>query len=175
MNCGFKPPTEKRELPLVTDMEGVFDVLIFLVKDVYKAPVWIQQLMLSARILLKETVENYLDYHIDYKLDQVTQEHRLVGLIYLLRDVLFFDDDPPRTEEDKMKRYNEVLKELIDFLPSVFVSALGSDRTKIGSEHLLQIFQQPKLNKQLSYILLDIVVLELFPELIQPNSFKGNT
>ncbi|BFZ02791.1 hypothetical protein BsWGS_05830 [Bradybaena similaris] len=148
MNCGFNPPTVKKDLPQVKDIEGIFDTLIYLLKDVYKAPLWVHQLMLGGRILLKETLENYVNYHIDYKLAQVTQEHRLVSLIHLLRDVLFFDDDSPRTDLDKINRYNQVLKEFLNFLPSVLVSALGPDRTTTGCEHLLKIFQQPKLNKQ---------------------------
>ncbi|CAL1530450.1 unnamed protein product [Lymnaea stagnalis] len=166
MNFGFNPPSSKKDLThYVKDLEGAFDYLVFLIREVFKAPRWFQQLTLSARILLKETVENYLDYHIDYKLAQVTQEHRLVSLIHLLRDILFFDEDPPRTDEDKRKRYEKALKELIDFIPSPLTSALSVSKTKEGCELLLQIFQQPKLNKQLSYVLLDVVVQELFPEL----------
>lgn len=56
-----------------------------IVKEVYKAPLWVHRLMLTARILLKGTVESYVDHHIVFKLAQVTQEHRLVSLIHLLR------------------------------------------------------------------------------------------
>ncbi|XP_055877847.1 sorting nexin-14-like isoform X3 [Biomphalaria glabrata] len=166
MNFGFQPPSSKRDLPhQVKDIDGAFDYLLFLLKNVFRAPEWFMGLMFSARILLKETVENYLDYHIEYKLSQVTQEHRLVGLVNLLKEILFFDDDPPRSDEDKRIRYASAYKELLDFLPDVLHTALGNSNTREGCELLLQIFQQPKLNKQLSYVLLDIVVQELFPEL----------
>ncbi|KAH9495459.1 Sorting nexin-14 [Bulinus truncatus] len=166
MNFGFNPPISKRDLPhQVKDIDGAFDYLLFLLKDVFRAPVWFMGLMYSARIVLKETVESYLDWHIEYKLTQVTQEHRLVSLIHLLRDVLFFDDEPPRNDEDKKIRYELAYKGLQDFLPDLLQSALGTSNTQDGCQLLLQIFQQPKLNKQLSYVLLDIFVQELFPEL----------
>ncbi|XP_059174499.1 sorting nexin-14-like isoform X2 [Physella acuta] len=166
MNYGFNPPQSKKDvLHQMTDIDGPFDSLLFILKNIFGAPLFLQQVMLSLRILLKETVESYLNQHIENKLSQVTQEHRLVSLIHLLKDVLFNDNDPPRTDKDKEQRYNKALQEMVEFLPGLLTSALGPTKTTNGCELLLNIFQQPKLNKQLSYVLLDIVIQELFPEL----------
>lgn len=40
---------------------------------------------MTGRILFKNTLEAYTDYYLQYKLNQVVQEHRLVSLITLLR------------------------------------------------------------------------------------------
>ncbi|GFR71743.1 sorting nexin-14 [Elysia marginata] len=166
MNLPFDPLPCKNESAVdLLELDGVFDAFVYLAKQIYKAPSWLYQLVLSARILVKDTVEVYVEHYLDFKIGQVTQEHRLVRLVHLLRDVLFFDDEPPRTDEDKKQRYQQTLEELIDFIPAPVAAALGQRCTRTGSEFLLNIFQQPKLNKQLTYVLLDILLLELFPEL----------
>ena len=50
----------------------------------YNIPDWCHHLLLTARMFVKSTLESYLDWYIGMKIDQVTQEHRLVGLIKLL-------------------------------------------------------------------------------------------
>lgn len=40
---------------------------------------------MTGRILFKNTLEAYTDSYLQYKLNQVVQEHRLVSLITLLR------------------------------------------------------------------------------------------
>ncbi|KAK3774463.1 hypothetical protein RRG08_000416 [Elysia crispata] len=168
MNLSFDPPSSRNEFTLdLIEIDGVFDAFVYLAKQIYGAPYWLYQLVLSARILVKETIEVYADHYLDYKIGKITQEHRIISLVHLLRDVLFFDDEPPRTDEAKKERYDKTLEELIDFIPGPVAAALGQRCTRRGSEFLLNIFQQPKLNKQLTYVLLDILVVELFPELTQ--------
>lgn len=52
---------------------------------VFHIPDWLHHLMMTGRILLKNTLEAYTDHYLHYKLNQVVQEHRLVSLITLLR------------------------------------------------------------------------------------------
>lgn len=150
-----------------SDMEGIYDTLIYIARFVYQVPDWIHHLLYTARLFVKQTLEAYLDWYIDYKVHMVTQEHRLVSLIHLLRDVLFFDNDPPRTDDDKKQRYQEAEAGCLDFLPKPAVLAIGEKNHREGTLLVLEALQQPKLNKQLSYVFLDIFMSELFPELLQ--------
>ena len=52
---------------------------------VFHIPDWLHHLLMGGRILFKNTLEAYTDYYLQYKLNQVVQEHRLVSLITLLR------------------------------------------------------------------------------------------
>lgn len=52
---------------------------------VFHIPDWLHHLLMTGRILFKNTLEAYTDYYLQYKLNQVVQEHRLVSLITLLR------------------------------------------------------------------------------------------
>ncbi|CAG2223390.1 SNX14 [Mytilus edulis] len=95
--------------------------------------------------------------------DQTVEYQDLDGifdvLIYI--DVLFFDSDSPRTDEQKKERYHKTLAEALKFLPI----KLWENQTLNMEKLIVDILQQPKLNKQLSYVFLDIFIQELFPEL----------
>lgn len=52
---------------------------------VYCVPDWVHHMLYTARMFVKQTFEEYVDWFIDLKVSQVTQEHRLVSLINLLR------------------------------------------------------------------------------------------
>ncbi|KAL8561662.1 hypothetical protein ACOMHN_001394 [Nucella lapillus] len=167
-NSGFAPPLNKVEKPAdatTFEVEGFFDSLIYFAREVYSVPEWMHHTLVTARMLVKNSVESYLEGYLDNKVTQVTQEHRVISLVHLLRDVLFFDTDPPRTDEQKKRRYEEALNGFIDFIPSYVASVVGSRKTVEGSKFLVDVFQKPKLNKQLSYVMLDILITELFPEL----------
>lgn len=148
---------------------GVYDTIIYVARFVYAVPDWCHHLLLTARMFVKVTLESYLDWYIGNKIEQVTQEHRLVGLIKLLEDVLFHDTDPPRTDEQKRERLEQTIQDCLDFFPQPVVSAIGAENHERGTKLIVNALQQPKLNKQLSYVLLDIVITELFPELTAPS------
>lgn len=52
---------------------------------VFHMPDWLHHVLSAGRILCKQTLEAYMDQYLQYKLDQILQEHRLVSLITLLR------------------------------------------------------------------------------------------
>ncbi|XP_052220353.1 sorting nexin-14-like isoform X2 [Dreissena polymorpha] len=145
-------------------VEGIYDTLIYIARNVYCVPVWLHHVLYTARMFVKETLEGYLDWYIDHKVTMVTQEHRLVSLVHLLRDVLFYDTSPPRMDDEKTARFQETLTSCLNFLPKAAVLAMGDELHQAGTQTILNCLQQPKLNKQLSYAFLDIVILELFPE-----------
>lgn len=51
-----------------------------------------------------------------------------------------------------------------EFLPSILVSVLTKKCNDHGADIIHDVIQHPLLNKQLSYVLLDAVLFELFPE-----------
>ncbi|WAR03375.1 SNX14-like protein [Mya arenaria] len=139
------------------NVEGVYDTIIYIARYVFEVPVWLHHCLYTARMFMKETLEGYLDWYIEHKVAMVTQEHRLVSLIHLLRDVL--------TDDEKRQRYDEVVQGCLDFLPKGAVLAMGEEKHRAGSLTVVHCLQQPKLNKQLSYVFLDILMTELFPEI----------
>ncbi|XP_053457628.1 sorting nexin-14 isoform X6 [Nycticebus coucang] len=149
----------------VMTIEGVYDYLMYVGRVVFQVPDWLHHLLMGTRILFKNTLEMYTDYYLQCKLEQLFQEHRLVSLITLLRDAIFCENTEPRSPQEKQKGAKQTFEEMMNYIPDVIVKCIGEE-TKYESIRLLfDGFQQPVLNKQLTYVLLDIVIQELFPEL----------
>ncbi|XP_036448460.1 sorting nexin-14-like isoform X4 [Colossoma macropomum] len=168
-NANRSEVTEKRHnqnyfMEMIT-VEGVYDYLMFVGRVVFHIPDWLHHLLMGGRILFKNTLEAYTDYYLQNKLDQVFQEHRVVSLITLLRDAVFCENSEPRSLEDKQKRAKKTFEEMRNYIPDFLGKCIGEDAKYEGIRLLFDGLQQPVLNKQLTYILLDIAIQELFPEL----------
>lgn len=146
-------------------VEGVYDYLMYVGRVVFHIPDWLHHLLSGGRMLFKNTLETYTDYYLQYKLDQILQEHRAVSMITLLRDAVFCENSEPRSCEDKQKRAKKTFEEMMNYIPDFIVKCIGEEAKYEGVRLLFDGLQQPVLNKQLTYVLLDIAVLELFPEL----------
>ena len=80
-------------------------------------------------------------------------------------DNLFFSNDPPRREEDVRERLQEAVDRLLDYPPPLLKKIIGDERFQTGTVTIVEGLQCRELNKQLFFKLLDLIVLELFPEL----------
>ncbi|XP_029682801.1 sorting nexin-14 isoform X8 [Takifugu rubripes] len=149
----------------MTTVDGVYDYLMYVARVVFHIPDWLHHLLMTGRILFKNTLEAYTDHCLHYKLNQVVQEHRLVSLITLLRDNVFCESSPPRSLEEKQMRAKRTFEEMMSYIPDFLGKCMGEEAKYEGIRLLFDGLQQPILNKQLTYVLLDIAIQELFPEL----------
>ncbi|XP_006870707.1 PREDICTED: sorting nexin-14 isoform X2 [Chrysochloris asiatica] len=146
-------------------VEGVYDYLMYVGRVVFQVPDWLHHFLMGTRILFKNTLEMYTDYFLQCKLEQLFQEHRLVSLITLLRDAVFCENTQPRSLQDKQKQAKQSFEEMMNYIPDLIVKCIGKEAKYESIRLLFDGLQQPVLNKQLTYVLLDIVIQELFPEL----------
>ncbi|XP_064025439.1 sorting nexin-14 isoform X4 [Pogoniulus pusillus] len=149
----------------VMTVEGVYDYLMYVGRVVFRIPDWLHHLLMGGRILFKNTLELYTDYYLHCKLEQLFEEHRLVSLITLLRDAVFCENSEPRSLQDKQKRAKQTFEEMMRYIPDLIGKCIGEEAKYEGIRLLFDGMQQPVLNKQLTYVLLDIAIQELFPEL----------
>uniref|UniRef100_A0A8C4TNC7 Sorting nexin 14 n=1 Tax=Falco tinnunculus TaxID=100819 RepID=A0A8C4TNC7_FALTI len=168
-NANRSENTERRQnqnyfMEMMT-VEGVYDYLMYVGRVVFHIPDWLHHLLMGGRILFKNTLELYTDYYLHYKLEQLFQEHRLVSLITLLRDAVFCENTEPRSLQDKQKRAKQTFEEMMRYIPDLICRCIGEEAKYEGIRLLFDGMQQPVLNKQLTYVLLDIGIQELFPEL----------
>nr|XP_009933956.1 PREDICTED: sorting nexin-14 [Opisthocomus hoazin] len=168
-NANRAENTERRQnqnyfMEMMT-VEGVYDYLMYVGRVVFRIPDWLHHLLMGGRILFKNTLELYTDYYLHYKLEQLFQEHRLVSLITLLRDAVFCENTEPRALQDKQKRAKQTFEEMMRYIPDLIGKCIGEEAKYEGIRLLFDGMQQPVLNKQLTYVLLDIGIQELFPEL----------
>ncbi|XP_065537376.1 sorting nexin-14 isoform X2 [Lathamus discolor] len=168
-NANRSENTERRQnqnyfMEMMT-VEGVYDYLMYIGRVVFHIPDWLHHLLMGGRILFKNTLELYTDYYLHCKLEQLSEEHRMVSLITLLRDAVFCENTEPRSLQDKQKRAKQTFEEMMRYIPDLIGKCIGEEAKYEGIRLLFDGMQQPVLNKQLTYVLLDIGIQELFPEL----------
>ncbi|NXI45313.1 SNX14 protein, partial [Galbula dea] len=170
-NANRSENTERRQnqnyFMEVLTVEGVYDYFMYVGRVVFHIPDWLHHFLMGGRILFKSTVELYTDYYLHCKLEQLFEEHRLVSLITLLRDAVFCENTEPRSLQDKQKRAKQTFEEMMRYIPDWIGKCIGEEAKYEGIRLLFDGMQQPVLNKQLTYVLLDIGIQELFPELIK--------
>uniref|UniRef100_A0A671L118 Sorting nexin-14-like n=1 Tax=Sinocyclocheilus anshuiensis TaxID=1608454 RepID=A0A671L118_9TELE len=147
------------------EVDGVYDFMMYIGRVVFHMPDWLHHFLSGARILLKRTLEVYVGHYFQFKLEQIMQEHCLVSLITLLRDAVFCESTEECSPEDKQRRAKHTFEEMMNYLPGLVGKCIGEEAKYEGVKMLFNTIQQPLLNKQMTYVLLDIAVQELFPEL----------
>uniref|UniRef100_A0A672JZU4 Sorting nexin-14-like n=1 Tax=Sinocyclocheilus grahami TaxID=75366 RepID=A0A672JZU4_SINGR len=78
---------------------------------------------------------------------------------------VFCESTEERSLEDKQRRAKQTFEEMMNYLPGLVGKCIGEEAKYEGVKMLFNTIQQPLLNKQMTYVLLDIAVQELFPEL----------
>ncbi|XP_062508311.1 sorting nexin-14-like isoform X2 [Corticium candelabrum] len=145
-------------------LDGVADIVLYLVREVWCVPSWLHHVLYCAKLLGQNTFEAFLDSFLCGKMDIILREDYLVDIIHLLRDTLFFDKDPPRTSDQIRERSIETLEELIKYPPHIVAKLLGDENYREGMTTIFEALQHPELNQHLFFILLDMIVKEVFPE-----------
>uniref|UniRef100_A0A672GZR6 Sorting nexin-14-like n=1 Tax=Salarias fasciatus TaxID=181472 RepID=A0A672GZR6_SALFA len=158
-------PGRRRDQADVMKVDGMYDYMMYVGHVVFHVSDWLHHMLVAGRILFKSTFEAYMDQYMQSKLDQILQEHRVVSLITQLRDAIFCENSEERTAEAKQTRAKQTFEEMMKYLPDFVGRCIGEDAKYEGIQLLFEALQQPLLNKQMTYVLLDIAVLELFPEL----------
>ncbi|XP_041832470.1 sorting nexin-14-like isoform X2 [Melanotaenia boesemani] len=161
-------PTHKHNRNYFMEMmpvDGMYDYMMFVGRVVFHVSDWLHHFLAAGRILFKNTFEAYMDQYMQSKLEQILQEHRMVSLITQLRDAVFCENNEERTPEDKQVRAKRTFEEMMRYLTDFVGRLIGEENRYEGVQLLFDCLQQPLLNKQMTYVLLDIAMLELFPEL----------
>uniref|UniRef100_A0A3B4AQJ3 Uncharacterized protein n=1 Tax=Periophthalmus magnuspinnatus TaxID=409849 RepID=A0A3B4AQJ3_9GOBI len=146
-------------------VDGLYDYLMYIGRVVFHIPDWLHHLLMGGRILFKNTLEAYSHHYLQSKLSQVLEEHRIVSLITLLRDAVFCESSQSRSAQEKHKRAKKAFEEMLSYIPDIIGKCIGEEAKYEGVCLLFDGLQQPVLNKQLTYVLLDLTIQEVFPEL----------
>ncbi|XP_045112989.1 sorting nexin-14-like isoform X3 [Portunus trituberculatus] len=152
--------------PALMNVVGVFDTVLYLVVRVYGLSRNALRWLMCVRVMAKSTLDAAVSWFLRRKLAQALAPPRIVTLIHLIRDALFIDPPEERGEREHRSRERELRREVVGLLsPWLQRTLFTQDLYNEGANTLVTLFQHPVLNKQLSYVLLDGVLDELFPEL----------
>jgi hypothetical protein len=166
-----KPWLQRVQLPESLELSGVMDLVIYMALRVFKVSQLQMSVLLLVRFLGQRTIETYTHHFVAGKVELLMQERVLSELIELIGDNVFVRaQSPSESGGDSRELEWRALNQLLRYPPELLVRALGEGRHREGVLSLFQCLQCHTLNKQLLYTLLDIIVLELFPELNEEHS-----
>ena len=162
-------PSKKKDDPAnetypIETATGITDYLIFLGNRLFNLPKWKMQLLWGFRIVFRQSFDHLINYGIAVKLKQVLSCGRISFLIKLIEEAIF-NEDPSRTDEQKLERRQMAEHQFKTYL-KFLVLPIGKSKYDKGTDLIFRAVQDPLLNKQLVYELLEIAIRELFPELI---------
>lgn len=146
-------------------LDGLYDAMTFIARVAFRVAAPLHHFLFALRIVAKRSFETYFLQLMNSKLHQILQEHRLVSLITQLRDAVFCESSDERSITDKHTRAKKTFDEMLHYVPDFVGKLIGEESKYEGVRLLFDAIQQPLLNKQITYVLLDIAVQELFPEL----------
>ncbi|KAL3879426.1 hypothetical protein ACJMK2_031724 [Sinanodonta woodiana] len=72
---------------------------------------------------------------------------------------------PVRTDEQKLRTRIKAKEKFLKNMPEAVKSLVGDDNAKRGAIKMFEVFQDVRLNKHLFYVLLELLLFELFPQL----------
>ncbi|CAK1586497.1 unnamed protein product [Parnassius mnemosyne] len=151
-SAAARPPRAARHQ---TAVAGFSQCLMYLLMKVIKAPGFVCGIVGSILAMSRTFLDDAFNTYLNTKLSNLLSERRLAHLIRLGHDLLFGKNTLP-TRMEPMAQREAARDGLLRRVPSRLHSAVFA---------AFDIMQSPQLNKQLVYSLLDICVLELFPEL----------
>ncbi|XP_023943478.1 sorting nexin-14 [Bicyclus anynana] len=171
-NFDMEPVVMRCDLAHQDTVVGFSQCLMYMLSKVIKARALVTgvvgNLVGMSRILI-DTVFNIL---LNSCLCNLLNERRLAHLIRLGHGILFGKKSSPRTDPGKQRQLAR--HQLLLAIPPAASLALGPG---LPSAALVafELIQNPQLNKQLVYNLLDLCIIELFPELSNTESNIENS
>lgn len=151
--------------------EYIYDYILFFIMRFYKLKNWVLDLIILMRFLLRKTTQSFFEWYLNMKIHTtILEPNGLVTLLKFLRDSLFDKNIPTRTSHQKNQRSQLALKNAKEFFPFWLINLLDKEKHEQFIFLLFSMFQYPLLNKQILYLTLDIIVKELFPELLMDSN-----
>ncbi|KAK5983023.1 hypothetical protein GCK32_003331 [Trichostrongylus colubriformis] len=129
---------------------------------------WTLNVHSALRMLCRNTID-YLMLHLLKRLYwTVFSEVNLVTITQLIQSAIFCSDGSLPSDQEKSLREELATRRALEFaqeeMPSCVLRVLDSKSWRGGVKRLVNTLQYPRLNKHLSYLLLDLLVTKLFPE-----------
>lgn len=123
-----------------------------------------QAIVIFLQNLFGDTVERRLTE----TLKEALNEEKVGNLLTSIRDTywpagIWGSTQVARTEDQKIRSKFESSSKLIQLFPEVFGGIVGRQSCRKGAMRLSTVFQNPRLNQHLMYLILDQILIGLFP------------
>jgi len=143
---------------------GLYDTLMYLALRLFKLTEPWLKLISGLRWLVADSLNHVAHFMLASKLDTLLTSGRVTRLIEAVEEAVFDPTPPTEAKGEEEKRREETLAAFRSYLPTLLARFLGNS-FEPSTEAVFRCLQLPLLNKQLTYTLLETVLLKVFPEL----------
>ncbi|VDP03557.1 unnamed protein product, partial [Heligmosomoides polygyrus] len=120
------------------------------------------------RMLCRNTIDSLMLHLLKKAYWLVFSEVNLATITQLIQAAIFCSDGSLPSDQEKSLREELATRRALEFaqeeMPSCLLRVLDSKCWRGGVRRLVNTLQYPRLNKHLSYLLLDLLIIKLFPE-----------
>ncbi|CAG5115635.1 unnamed protein product [Candidula unifasciata] len=111
-----------------------------------------------------------IDRQLKATVDWLVSEQMLIYYTQTFKDSFWPDGDwakpsPPRSDQQKLDNRIQAKTKLLENMPDTLKTLVGEDNGRRGMIKIFEVLQNKNLNKHLLYNLLEIILLELLPEM----------
>jgi len=143
---------------------GLYDSLMYLALRLFKLTEPWLKLISGLRWLVADSLNHLAQFMLASKLDTLLTSGRVTRLIEAVEEAVFDPTPPTEAKGEEEKRREETLAAFRSYLPPLLARFLGNS-FEPSTEAVFRCLQVPLLNKQLTYTLLETVLVKVFPEL----------
>jgi len=149
---------------LTCSITGLYDTLLYLSLRLFRlSEPWLR-ILTGLRWIVADSVNHLVHYLLSSKIDSLLNSGRVAHILGVIEESIF---DPPAPElelAEIQQQTKETLQAFRTYLPGLLRTILGS-RFDPSTQTLFNVVQEPLLNKQLAYTLLETLLVKIFPEL----------
>jgi sorting nexin-14 len=171
-NCSLAELTDNVDCRLTSHSTktSIYDTLMYVCWKVLHISPLLLSIIVSTRTMLRDAIDIVIHGLLGRLLRFALHDANIVRLIQILQSTLYDDESINDNVDDEQQRVlakQRTIEFLIDKLPESTLLAIGQDQLINAVQMMHECVQHPRLNKQLSYVLLDILVYEMFPTIRQ--------
>ncbi|XP_045766526.1 uncharacterized protein LOC123868162 [Maniola jurtina] len=166
-NFDVEPAVVARDMEYQDTIVGFSQCTMYLLSKVIKGRSVLTGLVGNFVGMSRRMLDDVFNALLNRCLYNLLNERRLAHLIRLGHGILFGKKSSPRTDPDDQRQLARY--QLLRAIPPTATLALGPG-LPAATLTAFELIQNPQLNKQLVYNLLDLCILELFPELRNTDS-----
>ncbi|CAH2265662.1 jg4912 [Pararge aegeria aegeria] len=171
-NFDVDPVVTKRDVHYQDAVVGFSQCFMYLLSKVIKGRSFVTGIVGNFVGMSRHLADNVFNVLLNQCLYSLLSERRLAHLIRLGHGILFGKKSSPRTDPDQLRQLARY--QLLRAIPPAASLALGPG-LPAATLKAFELVQNPQLNKQLVYNLLDLCIMELFPELLNTESNVKNS
>ncbi|KAI9555168.1 hypothetical protein GHT06_017683 [Daphnia sinensis] len=142
---------------------GPYDCLLFAAWKIWRIPQLLCSLLVGLRSMMSVYFDSYTRKYVRHKLKSVLHPAKITLAISLLHETVLDHSSSESSEKSqyRLAAWNAIVQSVPGWMKTIF----GVQPVEERCELMFQCLQFPVLNKQISYIVLDILLNEMFPEL----------